>query len=131
MLFSPAFISHSGILLPFKVECDCFTEEDWDIIADLIGNRIEFNEVHGIPRGGLLLAERLVEYAKPQTKKKRRVLIVDDVLTTGASMQEYYDKLKTDETKVKGVVVFARSRSHLPAWVSPVFLLHGEFADEF
>jgi hypoxanthine phosphoribosyltransferase len=131
MLFKPSFMSHSGILLPFKLELESLDHEDWDILADLISNHIDFNEVHGIPRGGLLLAERLVEYAKPQTKKKRRVLIVDDVLTTGASMQEYYDKLKTGDNKVKGVVVFARSRAHLPAWVSPVFLLHGEFADDF
>jgi hypothetical protein len=130
-MFKPSFVSHSGVLLPFKIDCDGFTKEDWDIIADIIGTRVEFNEVHGIPRGGLLLAERLVEYAKPQTKKKRRVLIVDDVLTTGASMLKAYDKHKKDDNKVKGVVVFARSRAHLPAWVSPVFLLHGEFADDF
>lgn len=131
MLFKPSFVSHSGILLPFKVECDCLTDEDWNILADIIGSRIDFNEVHGIPRGGLPLAERLQEYAQPQCKKKRRVLLVDDVLTTGSSMCKEYDELKKDDNKIKGVVVFARNRRYLPSWCDAVFVLNGLFADDF
>jgi hypoxanthine phosphoribosyltransferase len=131
MLLKESFISHSGILLPFKIECAAFDDEDWGILADIIGNNMDFNEVVGIPRGGLQLAEHLQEFVKPQTKKKRRILIVDDVLTTGASMCKAYDQCKKDDNKVKGVVVFARSRVHLPDWCDCVFLLHGAFADEF
>lgn len=131
-MFESSFLSHSGIQLPFKIECDTLTTSDWDVLAELIASRIEhFNEVHGIPRGGLPLAERLESYCKPQIKKKRRILIVDDVLTTGASMEDYRMRFQRPETKVKGVVVFARSRGHLPDWVEPVFLLAGCFADDF
>lgn len=131
-MFEPRFISHSGVMLPFKIECDALTFADWDVLAELIASRVEnFNEVHGIPTGGFLLAERLVDYCVPQTKKRRRILIVDDVLTTGASMEAYRMRFQRPETKVKGVVVFARSSRHLPNWVEPVFLLRGVFADDF
>lgn len=130
-MFEPAFISHSGVLLPFKIELDSLTGADWDVIADLIGSRIDFQEVHGIPRGGLPLAARLQRFCQPQTKKKRRILIVDDVCTTGRSLNEYYTQLKSPDNKVTGCVVFARSRRHLPDWVSPIFLLFGDYADDF
>lgn len=130
-MFDKAFVSHSGILLPFKLECDALTDTDWDILANLIGHRLEFNEVIGIPRGGLSLSERLQHYCIPQTKKKRRILIVDDVLTTGNSMEKYRNKFQAPDNKIKGCVVFARSRRHLPNWVSPIFLLYGEFTDDF
>lgn len=128
-MFSSACLSHSGIILHFKIDCDVLTDADWDIMAELIGMRNEFNQVVGIPRGGIPLAERLADFAVPQTKKKKRILIVDDVLTTGRSMEEYYARYKTPETKVRGVVLFARSRAYLPSWVDPVFQLHGIYAD--
>ena len=53
-------------------------------------------------------------------------LIVDDVLTTGKSMNEIYEHLHTKhDKKTKGVVVFARSGC--PDWITPIFQLNKIF----
>ncbi len=130
-MFKSSYTSKSGIDLPFKINCQSLTDQEWEILAELIGNRIDFNEVYGASSGGLPLALRLVPFISPQMKKKRRILLVDDVLTTGATMESQRSLRQSHDVKVKGVVVFARSRSHLPDWISPIFLLHGEFADDF
>lgn len=59
-----------------------------------------FNHVVGIPRGGLALAKALESYKVPYLPYPR--LVVDDVLTTGASMREF---MKEDDI---GLVIFAR-----------------------
>jgi hypothetical protein len=76
------FTSAAGLVLPFKIECDALTPEDWACIA-YVGARMmpPFGRVIGVPRGGLTLAEAMAPYATSGAP-----LVVDDVWTTGKSM---------------------------------------------
>jgi hypoxanthine phosphoribosyltransferase len=66
------------------------TAEDYACIAKVVAGTVRFNEVIGIPSGGIALAEALRPYTDPEVEK---ALIVDDVLTTGKSMEEMRAKL--------------------------------------
>ena len=106
------FVSSSGEILPFKIECDALTDSDLYCIAAIIANKVKFGKVYGVPTGGDRLARALSDF---RTTSKN-VLLVDDVLTTGASMEEYKSRLTGN---VIGWVVFARGE--LPDWISAVF----------
>ena len=95
------FTSHSGKELDWKIECDALTDADWECLAKMIADRIQFNSVYGIPRGGEKLAKALEKYANPKSITR---LVVDDVWTTGKSMMEVMQKGDF------GFVVFARNR---------------------
>src|SRR5438045_760509 len=95
------FTSHSGIRLPFKIDCDALTDADIDTIANVISQRFNFSYVYGIPRGGERLASALRKYRIGNTKL---TLIVDDVLTTGSSMEEARRQFMRP---TQGVVIFA------------------------
>lgn len=110
------FISHSGLLLPFKIDCDALTDTDLGTLAVVIWRRIvRFKAVHGVPRGGLRLASMLAQYATASTLAPD--LIVDDVLTTGASMESMREALGPNTI---GVVIFARGP--VPEWIVPLFI---------
>jgi len=85
----------------------------------------------GIPRGGERLAEALEEYEDPEMWS---TLIVDDVLTTGASMEEARLSLFAEdptlrETNVMGVVLFSRMvQEDKPSWVKALFQIW-DYAD--
>ncbi len=81
------FTSHSGKLLHWKIECESLTDDDWDCLAFMIQEKQEFQEVIGIPRGGIPLAEALDKYKT--FNMSAPLLIVDDVLTTGNSFLEF------------------------------------------
>lgn len=112
-----AFISHAGQELTFKIDCDALTDDDLKTVAARIATRYIFNEVHGIPRGGMRLAKALERYMTEQGS----LLIVDDVLTTGTSMEAARTRLSTRRTDITGIVLFARGPC--PEWVKPVFVL--------
>jgi orotate phosphoribosyltransferase len=107
------FILNSGKSSNFKIECDALTDADWDAIAEIILGKFIFNDVYGIPRGGVPLADRL----RSHTKKNACLLLVDDVLTTGNSMLEARQKFGRLNTI--GVVLFARGEC--PDWIHPIF----------
>lgn len=112
---------HSGQKSNFKIECDALTDEDWKTLARLIAQRFlcRFRGVFGIPNGGLKLASELIPYARKDNDLP--CLIVDDVLTTGASMEKARaDLLKAGEKNIIGVVVFSRDR-HPALWIEPIF----------
>jgi hypothetical protein len=72
-----------------------------------------------VPRGGLPFAEALKPYA---TAGVTRVLVAEDVVTTGGSIERYAASaagpgLRPGEAI--GVCVFARGRC--PSWVTPLF----------
>jgi len=96
------FISHVGIKLEWKIECDDLTDEDWECLAKMIADRVMFRSVIGIPRGGNKLAAALQKYCEPTAEYYR--LVVDDVWTTGTSMKEF---MEPDDF---GYVVFARNK---------------------
>lgn len=109
------FTLHSGSIGYFKIECDALTDDDIDTLAYIISRKFEFNEVIGIPRGGIRIAKALEKYKS----EKGYCLIVDDVLTTGNSMEEA--KKQCGRENILGIVLFGRGEC--PDWIIPVFKL--------
>ena len=111
------FKSHSGDELGFKINCDALSDVDLDCLAEMIAGRFSFFGVVGVPDGGRRLSDKLQRYIDYNS---RNLLIVDDVLTTGRSMNimkaEWIHEFHQD---IVGVVIFARGEC--PDWVTPVF----------
>lgn len=108
------FKSAAGLDLGWKIECDALTDADWMCIAKLALPMVgSFHRVAGVPRGGLVLAECIASH---QHAEGRQWLLVDDVWTTGISMQRHADQMGWREGEWKGFVVFARG-TPLPPWV--------------
>lgn len=123
------FISHAGLPLTWKVECDALTDADWAAIAYVVSRNIKFTSVHGIPRGGLAFAKALNEYKEDRGPDDELILIADDVLTTGKSMEEkrvwILEREPHLKDKIRGVVLFNRAPCY-PWWIVPVFSIHPE-----
>ena len=115
------FVSHSGLTLPFKIDCDALSNESVECIAEYVASKVDFGFVEGIPRGGIRLADALEKYAVWEAPFN--ILIVDDVLTTGTSVE----RAKADQPPqvhpddVIGFVIFARTKP--PDWVHAMFVL--------
>ena len=95
------FISHAGLPLTWKVECDALSEDDYEALAKIVSEKIKFKDVIGIPRGGIPFENALKQYASNDVNAP--LLICDDVYTTGTSMREVYQE------GAIGIVVFARN----------------------
>lgn len=112
-----------------KVEADALTAADWATLAAVAGPALSFKHVVGVARGGLPFADALRPYARPDAVG---VLVADDVLTTGGSMerirQELIDGAGWQPHSVQGVVAFARCP--VPPWVRAVFTLSPWLADQ-
>ncbi len=122
------FISHSGYNLKWKIECDALSDEELETLASVIKTKIEneyfryaIKEIVGIPTGGLRIAECLKKQIKIDELLGTLVIIVDDVLTTGKSMEEY--KKWYSAYSCLGFVLFARGTPN--KWIKPVFQLWG------
>ena len=77
-----------------------------------------FIEAIGIPRGGTKLGSLLNQYGTG--KREDPICIVDDVLTTGGSMDEFLQKRQwRNPTDYMGWVVFARTKP--PKCVTALF----------
>ncbi len=104
------FKAHSGRILYWKIECDALSTNDWKCLAWIVHDLVTpFGSVEGVPTGGCHLANWLETYVT-----RGPLLIVDDVLTTGQSMEEYRAK-----RAAIGAVIFARGPC--PKWITPVF----------
>lgn len=113
----------SGAESAWKIECDAFTDEDIKTLAEMIRQVVKpFSAVIGVPRGGLKLASALEPYVTHNLNLP--VLIVDDVLTTGGSMEKVKAQLLKGAEKAIGAVVFARGEC--PNWVRPLLQLPSE-----
>lgn len=118
-----SFISHSGIRLPWKIECDNLTDEDWAWAAEVTSKKIDFQSVYGIPRGGLRFAHFLQQYC---TEKGKYKLIVDDVYTTGGSIEDAKKQFTAGQEGTHpyfpyiGVVMFTRAPT-VPMWIYPIW----------
>lgn len=112
------FTTHAGLPAYFKIECDALTQDDLNTLALIVSKNFDFKQVIGIPTGGTAFANALQKYTNPEATA---VLIVDDVLTTGMSMENAFDRVIADdpEADIIGVVIFARDR--FPYWITPVF----------
>ena len=95
------FISHAGLPLTWKVECDALSEGDYEALAKIVSEKIKFKDVVGIPRGGIPFENALKQYSS--NDENDPLLICDDVYTTGTSMREVYQE------GAIGIVVFARN----------------------
>lgn len=103
------FRAHSGEIKNWKIECDALTDLDMYTLAFMLYEILPpFDSVYGIPKGGLRIANELRIY---QTSGPR--LVVDDVLTTGASMIQ---EMREGDI---GAVIFARGVC--PDKVTPLF----------
>ena len=115
------FALSSGVQSDWKIECDSFTDEDWETLAHKIGTIYHFGAVVGVPTGGLKLATALQKYIR---WKYPVLLVVDDVLTTGASILKTMTEVGSGSKRgyfTFGVVVFARGPC--PQDVYPIFQL--------
>ncbi len=110
------FISHSNIELDWKIDCDFLTDKDIETLAFIIQKDFKFKKVIGVPTGGLRLAAALQKY---EDVNEYNYLIVDDVLTTGKSMEEERKRIYNFNTTAFGVVIFARG--NCPHWVTSIF----------
>ena len=83
------FVSHAGLPLSWKIECDAITMDEWVCIARMIMEyqKEPFRYAVGIPRGGAHLGFALNAHATDDPN--HRVLICDDVYTTGTSFREF------------------------------------------
>ena len=117
------FRMHSGGLAHYKIECEALTDDDIETLAWIIAqkskqmtreDRTGIRDVYGVPRGGTRLGNALMKY---KDKWGSIRLIVDDVLTTGNSMQQA--RLDLGWCDAFGVVIFARHEC--PNWIHPIF----------
>jgi len=107
------FKLHSGNVSRWKIECDDLTDGDIEAVALMLSERLpKFRRgVIGVPLGGFRLAAAMDQYGSDDPGLP--VLIVDDVLTTGRSMEECH------LNGAIGAVIFARGKC--PNWVYPLF----------
>jgi len=108
-----SFTLHSGSATDWRLNCEVLDNASLYAIAAYAAQAVgPFGSVEGVPKGGLKLAEALAPFVT-----EGRPLIVDDVLTTGASMEQ--QRAGRDAV---GFVIFARGRC--PDWVTPMWGLN-------
>jgi orotate phosphoribosyltransferase len=110
------FTLSGGAKANWKIDCDALTEDDWITLASLVRELVPlYSSVEGVPGGGTKLAKHLARTCTISGPH----LIVDDVLTTGESVQKALDLAIKSQKPVVGVVIFARGQC--PAWIKPIF----------
>ena len=102
------FVSHAGLPLSWKIECDALVKDEWRCIARMIMEyqTEPFRYAVGIPRGGVHLAFALNAHASDNPE--HRVIVCDDVYTTGASFKEFIKEEKYREEDIIKWVAFSR-----------------------
>ena len=124
---------HSGQKSEWKIECDALTDTDYETLARIVVKdwELQFGMVtyvgHKIKEGELSNSYKFARALKPFATRTvgDLILIVDDVLTTGQSMEytkQLLEKNCGKDKKYKGVVIF--SRGECPKWVSTIFSWH-------
>lgn len=105
---------HSGGKSDFIVDCANLSDSAMECIAYLLHKKLShpFGSIEGVPAGGLRIAEYMGKYITPEAK---RVLIVDDVLTTGNSMEEQL-KGRNRYQDVMGAVIVVRGNLQQNYW---------------
>ena len=118
------FKLHSGYVSSWRINAEALDEATLEaIVQTAVGVLRPFGRVVGIPRGGIRIAEVFKRYVQSDDYP-HRTLIVDDVLTSGRSMEQerksrLQSRIQTQPT-VEGFVLFARTQD-LPIWVRAFF----------
>jgi len=116
------FILSSKTKSTWKIDCDALSEDDWLTLSIMAHNIIgNFSLAIGVPVGGCHFAKKLNNFCTHEGS----ILICEDVLTTGESMERIKYQLckSVPESKVKGITVFARGTP--PLWVKTIFQFTG------
>lgn len=116
------FTLHSGQESNFLIDANALTDNDLHALAATVAPKIlPFRKVVGIPNGGLRFAKALEPYADPNLTAP--ILIVDDVLTTGASMMAARHQLwEEDKPAPIGLVIFSRAfPTTRTIWITKLF----------
>jgi orotate phosphoribosyltransferase len=110
------FHLHSGDTSSFLIDCDELSRLDLVGLAAIAAKKLlpAFGSVCAIPEGGLKFGEHLLGYCTSGP-----VLIVDDVCTTGTSLEERREALGLNEKEALGIVIF--NRGNLPVWCECLF----------
>jgi hypothetical protein len=114
------FKSHAGLDLNWKIEMDALSAKEWIVLSDMISDYSQpFRQAIGIPRGGVKLGNLLNTHHATGISTDP-ILIVDDVLTTGMSMEEFKkNEQRSIESDFIGWVVFARTQPS--SWIQALF----------
>ena len=108
------FLLASDSVSDWKVECDALTDADVHTLAILMSRIVgSYGSVEGVPTGGWRFAKELESFIVPG-RADGPLLIVDDVFTTGGSMERH----RAGRDAI-GVVAFARGP--LPEWIQAVW----------
>ena len=113
------FKSHSGLDLSWKIECDALSDSEWFTIKKMIMElSLPFRKAVGIPEGGTKLGSLLNQHGTGNMNDP--ICLVDDVLTTGKSMEDFLEKYRQKNPyDYIGWVVFARAEC--PYWINALF----------
>jgi orotate phosphoribosyltransferase len=115
------FVSHSGITLPYKIDCDALGTFDYYTLAKYAASIIRpYTAVLSIPRGGDKFARELARYAIAGTGV---AILADDVITTGHSFESAKAEFVKDHPNyhVMGLCVYARMKATIPFWVQAMY----------
>jgi hypoxanthine phosphoribosyltransferase len=112
-----SFSSHSGLQLPWKIDASALTDDDLAALAIVVRGKFAFSQVVGVPDGGIRFSEAL----RPHCVEGYPLLLVDDVLATGRSMETWRKIVEHSNGAMIGVVIFARGP--VPNWVWPMFVV--------
>lgn len=124
LFISGSFQLHSGDRSNWKIDCGALSDAELEVLAAVAAERLPpFGLVRGIPTGGNRLAGHMRRHAD---RSSRAVLLVDDVLTTGASMRRARGRLQAGGWEVVGLVLFARTEAE--PWVHRLWQLAGEYS---
>lgn len=119
-----SFLLHSGATSDWRINCDDLTDTDIGVLAKLAATTVgDFHYVvcpeshtgSAAPK----LRDALRKYANPRPDGQPVMLIVDDVCTTGNSMNEVLTHHGRYYRATKGLVLFARGKC--PDWITPLF----------
>jgi len=111
------FKLHSGDETWWRINLEFLKNESLETIAKWAYHHVvKFKAVEGVPTGGERLAKFLEPYVAPDELIDYPLLIVDDVLTTGESME-----LHRANRYAIGFVVFARGVC--PNWITAMWQL--------
>lgn len=117
------FELHSGSKSDWIINCEALSDGDLEALAALAVRALRsFDRVHGIADGGTRFAAAMEEHRT--TTRSNRMLIVDDVMTTGKSMLDQRGYFSIWE-ETQGLVIFSRTTDPALDWVHRIFDYRG------